>query len=136
MRLYHFTAKHHVDGGPGHAGPGIHAVGLLPNRHPLIARLGGLVWLTLDGSWQQVWSPRPIPGLDCDRTEARLTIRLDPEGASRLMTIDQVLPFVRSDWRDDFTCGLDLSAWRAYRGGIPWSSVIGIEYRPASEEAA
>ena len=129
MKLYHFTATHHLHGGGKHAGPGIQAVGLLPNRNPLIA-LGGLVWLTLDGSWEQVWSPRPIPGVNCDRTEVRLTVIIEPEYLDRLLTIDHVLPFVREDWRADFTDGLDLSAWRAYQGGIPWAWVDGWETRP------
>lgn len=131
MRLYHFTARHHIDGGNGHAGPGIRHSGLLPNRHPLI-RLPGLVWLTTDGSWQQVWSPRPVPGSSCDRTEARLTLTIpkDAHHRRRLYSVDAILPFVRPDWRDDFVGGLDLSAWRAFAGGIPWAWVRGVEYRP------
>jgi hypothetical protein len=128
MRLYHFTAKHHIDGGIGHAGPGIRLVGLLPNEHPLIA-LPGHVWLTEDGSWKQVWSSRPVPGSGCDRTEARLTLIIPKVFPDRLYTIDRVLPFVRADWREDFTDGLDLSAWRLYLGRIPWAWVRGVEHR-------
>ena len=129
MRLYHFTARHHVEGGDGHAGPGILHAGVLPNTHPLIDSPHGLVWLTTDATWEQAFAPRAVHGVDCDRTEARITVTI-PRGARRkLLTVDDILPFVRSDWRDDFTGGIDLSAWRAYRGRIPWAWTRGIAYR-------
>lgn len=77
MRLWHYTARHHLDGGVGHAGPGITHAGILPNPHPAIA-LGGLVWLTDDPDWRQEWSPRPVPlgGETCDRTEVRVEVAI------------------------------------------------------------
>lgn len=128
MRLYHFTAKHHVAGGPGHAGPGIQHQGLLPNLHPLIGLPAG-VWLTEDGSWTQMWSPRTIPGIDCDRTEVRLDVVIPKAARDRLMVYDRIRPFVRADWRDDFEGGYDLTPWRLFFGRIPWSWVRDIQPR-------
>lgn len=73
MKLWHYTARHHLDGGLGHAGPGILRTGIIPNRHPAIA-MGALVWLTDDPEWRQEWSSRPVPGVGCDRTEVRVEV--------------------------------------------------------------
>jgi hypothetical protein len=116
MRLYHFTAQHHVDGGPGHPGPGIAKVGLLANPHPLVL-LPAHVWLTADASFDQMWSTRPVPGVNCDRTEVRLTIEV-PLLHSRWLPYRVVRTFVRSEWRADFEGGFDLSAWSVFMGWI------------------
>ena len=131
MRLYHFTAAHHVEGGRGHSGPGIRAIGIQPNLHPLIA-LPPMVWLTEDGSWSQMWSPRKVPGVACDRTEVRLSVLVPKAARDRLLTYDRIRPFVQPDWREDFEGGFDLSVWRAYMGRIPWSWVRGMVERQAA----
>ena len=125
--LYHFTAFHHLDGGPGHAGPGIFNAGLLANPHPLLG-LPAHIWLTEDDSWQQFWSSRPVPlpgGGTCDRTEARLTVNMNTADRSRLMPYPAIRWAVRRDWREDFEGGHDLSAWWVYLGWVP---VEWIEY--------
>ena len=121
MRLFHFTALHHLEGGwpaDAHAGFGIRNIGIRPNRHPLIA-LPALVWLTEDGDWQQMWSPRPVPGINCDRTEVRIEVIVPKSSRAKLLTVDRIVPFVDPGWREDFTGGFDLRAWRAFPGSIP-----------------
>ncbi len=132
MKLYHFTANHHVEGGAGHAGPGVRSVGFLPNAHPLIGLPPG-VWLTEDGSWSQFWSSRPVPGIGCDRTEVRLAVVIPQASRDRLLTYERIRPFVRPDWREDFEGGFDLAPWRLYLGRIPFSWVRDSTSRPASD---
>ena len=143
MKLYHFTARHHLDGGPGHPGPGILRVGLLANHHPLV-RLPAHVWLTSDPSWEQVWSTRPVPlpdGSTCDRTEVRLTVDIPFGEAVRFDTATGLWRYaairdrVRDDWRDDFEGGHDLSAWAVWLGYIRPERITAVEARPTSVPA-
>jgi hypothetical protein len=133
VRLYHFTARHHLVGSrlSPHAGPGILVEGIVPNPHghPLIA-LPPMVWLTEDGSWDQMWSTRPVPGIGCDRTEVRVELIIPKDHRDRLVTYDRIRPFVRADWRADFEGGYDLSVWRGYFGRIPSAWLRGQVFRP------
>jgi len=129
MKLFHFTAFHHLVGGLGHPGPGIDDHGLRPNAHPLIG-LPPMVWLTDDDWWGQCWSPRVVPGVDCDRTEIRLRIVIPKSARERLLPYGRVRLFVRSDWVVDFEGGFDLSGWSVFLGRIPRSWIRGITARP------
>ena len=126
MRLFHFTARHHVDGGAGHPGPGIRTTGLLANHHPLVHLPAG-VWLTDDGSWTQPWSPRVIPGINCDRTQVRLTIDVPP--SDRLLPMSVVRRFVDPDWLGDFEVGGPYPWW-LFMGWVPPEWVVAEEVRP------
>lgn len=130
MKLYHFTARHHLVGSSRHGGPGIRVHGIVPNPlgHPLIA-LPPMVWLTEDGSWDQMWSSRPVPRVGCDRTEVRIEVVIPKTAQERLLTYDRIRPFVQPDWREDFEGGYDLSPWRAFVGRIPPSWIRGESFR-------
>lgn len=132
MRLYHFTAMHHLTGGVGrHAGPGIENVGLHPHPHPLIS-LPGMVWLTADPTWAQEWSPRPVPGVDCDRTEVRLTVAVPKSAHGHLLGMREIRPFIDADWQEDFDAHgeIDVSGWRAFVGQIPRGWIRAWDPRP------
>jgi hypothetical protein len=131
MRLYHFTAQHHVDGGIGHPGPGILRTGLLANHHPLIT-LPTSVWLTEDGSFDQMWSTRPVPGSNCDRTEVRLTIEVEPN--DRLLPYRVIRRYVRPDWLADFEGGFDLSPWWMQMGWIAPERILEVAARLSTEQ--
>lgn len=139
MKLYHFTARHHLDGGPGHAGPGILRVGLRPNFHPII-RLPAHVWLTDDPSFAQPWSSRPVPlrdGSVCDRTEVRLTIDLPFElvapfdVSGGLWRYSAIRSLVRDDWRADFEGTADINRWAVYLASIAPSLIVDVTNREA-----
>jgi hypothetical protein len=140
MRLYHFTARHHLVGasalGSRHAGPGILAVGIQPNPagHPLIA-LPPLVWLTADGSFTQMWSTRPVPGLGCDRTEVRIEVAIPKAARDRLLAYERIRPYVRRDWLDDFENGFDLTPWFGFLDRIPVGWLRGVESRSMAASA-
>ncbi len=124
--VYHFTAKHHLEGGVGHPGPGIEKVGLLANHHPLLSLPAG-VWLTEDGSWSQPWSPRVIPGINCDRTEVRLTVEV-PAHHERLIRMPVIRQFIRPNWKDDFEAGGPYP-WLLFMGWIAPEWIVAIEPR-------
>ena len=129
MILYHFTAEHHLAGGAGHPGPGIRSTGLLANHHPLVT-LPASVWLTEDPTWMQAWSPRVIPGINCDRTEVRLTVEV-PDGHDRLVPMSTIRHFVRPDWAADFEEGGPYPWW-AFLGWIAPEWITAIEHRQST----
>ena len=130
--LYHFTARHHLDGGVGHPGPGILRAGLLANHHPLLTLPAG-VWLTEDGSFDQMWSTRPVPGINCDRTEVRLTVAVPV--TDRFLPYGVVRRFVRPDWLKDFEAGYDLASWSYFMGWIAPASITEVVDRPLAVSA-
>lgn len=135
MRLYHYTAQHHVDGGAGHPGPGILCSGLLPNIHPYIDLIGGMVWLTDSKEWSQSWSARdvPVPGFGpCNRTEARVEVVIPKADRFRLKPWREVRWRVLTDGlRRDLEAYGDPEHWYVYVGRIPSAWVRGVESRPA-----
>lgn len=130
MKLYHYTARHHLDGGPGHAGPGILRYGLLPNVHPYID-VTGLVWLTDDPCWEQPWSTRPVPGMDCDRTEVRVEVVLPKASRRLLKPWRDVRPLVLTEgMADDLERFADPSRWFLFVRRVPPGWIRRVETRP------
>lgn len=135
MKLWHYTAAHHLSGGGGHAGPGILRNGILPTLHPYIDLRGGLVWLTDLDDWTQPWSTRPVPGTGCDRTEARVRVAV-PRGHVLLRHWPDVRDFVlTADLRDDLERFADPGRWWVFNGRIPPGWLREVENRP-NEAAA
>lgn len=136
MKLYHFTAAHHLEGGPGHAGPGILNVGLLPNPHPWIA-LPAHVWLTEDDRFRQSWSTRPVPlpdGSTCDRTEVRLEVWVPRQSRDLLhgpTSIESAMS--RPNWHD-LTAFAHPWPWRVFFGTIPPHWIVGSRKRRSAAE--
>lgn len=130
MKLYHYTARHHYEGGDAHAGPGILHRGLLPNIHPYIDLRGGMVWLTDSEEWQQSWSTGSVPGVDCDRTEVRVEVVIPKADRFRLKPWREVRWRVITDgMRRDLEEYGDPDRWFVYVGRIPPAWIRGIESR-------
>lgn len=131
MRLYHYTAQHHIDGGNGHPGPGILRTGLMPNIHPYIDLMDGMVWLTDSAEWTQTWSTRdvPVPGFGlCNRTEVRIEVVIPKHDRVRLKPWREVSWRVLiEDMRRDLETFGDPEHWYVYVGRIPPSWIRGIE---------
>ena len=123
MKLFHYTAVHHLKGGPGHPGPGILRVGLLPTIHPYLDLAGGVVWLTDSPEWRQTWSTRdvPVPGFGpCNRTETRVEVAIPKAHRQSLMRWADARRFVITD---DLLADLerygDPEHWWVFRDRIP-----------------
>lgn len=131
MRLYHYTARHHVDGGSGHAGPGILAVGLQPTIHPYMDLRSGMVWLTDSDEWSQTWSTRDVSVVGygpCNRTEVRLSVTIPRQARTRLLRWSEAGRFVITDGlRRDLERFGDPEHWWVYLGVIPPEWVTGVE---------
>ena len=138
MRLYHYTARHHVDGGSGHPGPGILSRGLLPNVHPYIDA-SGLVWLTDSAEWTQTWSARdvPVPGFgSCDRTEVRIEVVIPRSARMDLYPWNRVRRYVITDgMRRDLERYGDPEHWFVFNDRIPPAWLRSVESRPAEVTA-
>jgi hypothetical protein len=130
MKLYHYSARHHFAGGPGHAGPGIWHVGILPNRHPAI-HAGRIVWLTDDPEWHQEWSPRPVPLFDCDRTEVRCAVVIPKAHRDSLLSFEQWSRITDPSVLPDLIAFGDPSRWFTFRGRIPLGWLRDAEARPS-----
>lgn len=123
MKLYHYTAVHHLHGGLGHPGPGILNVGLLPTVHPYIDLAGGMVWLTSSTDWSQTWSTRDVavPGFGpCNRTETRVELAIPRASRSSLRPWSEARHLVVTDGlRRDLESYGDPENWFVYAGRIP-----------------
>ena len=133
MKLYHFTAQHHLDGGAGHPGPGILHAGIRPTIHPYIDVAGGMVWLTDDPSWSQPWSTRavPVPGYGpCNRTEVRIEVAIPRASRRSLGTWRQLREFVLTEGlARDMERYANPDRWFVYAGIIPRGWIRSIERR-------
>lgn len=91
MILFHFTCE-------DHGRPGIDRSGLLkPNPHPLLPKLGPVVWLTdLDAVTRPEHLGLPSRFLDCDRTAVRYLVNTE-EAVWWPFVRSQAQPLVRSD---------------------------------------
>jgi hypothetical protein len=132
VRFYHYTARHHLEGGPGHAGPGIRAAGLIPNVHPYFDVAGGMVWLTDSDEWAQPWAS-DILGIGCDRTEARVEVVIPKrhrrfvlpwERAKELLITPLLVPHLEGD--------ADPDSWFVFLSRIPPSWIRGESFRVAA----
>lgn len=130
MRLYHYTAQHHVDGGTGHPGPGILKSGLIPNIHPYFDVARGMVWLTDSDEWTQPWAT-DILEIGCDRTEARLQVAIPKRHRFEVLPWDYVktllitpllIPHLEGD--------ADPNRWFVFLSHIPSAWIRGVEARP------
>jgi hypothetical protein len=124
MKLYHYTAVHHLHGGVGsHAGPGILNVGIRRFVHPYLDIAGGVVWLTDSPDWSQTWSTRdvPVPGYGpCNRTEARVEVSIPRRDRASLVPWRVAREFVlTAGLRDDLERFGDPEHWYVFAGDIP-----------------
>lgn len=136
MKLYHYTATHHLNGvGPhkGHAGPGILRSGIKAKIHPYIDA-PGLVWLTTSDDWSQTWSTRDVevPGFGpCNRTEVRVEVVIPKTARWNLYPWSKVRERVLTTGlaRDLERYG-DSENWFVFNGNIPAAWVRTVETRP------
>ena len=129
MKLYHYTARHHIDGGDEHGGPGILRAGIVPNVHPYFDVRDGMVWLTDSDEWAQPWAS-DILGIGCDRTEARVTVVIPKrhryallpwQDAKRLLVTPLLVPHLEGD--------ADPDRWFVFMRRVPVAWLRGVEYR-------
>ena len=134
MKLYHYTARHHVDGGEGHPGPGILRVGIKPTMHPYIDA-PGLVWLTDSPDWTQTWSTRdvPVPNFGpCDRTEVRVEVAIPSSARWNLFPWNRVRQHViTAEFRRDLERYGDPEHWFVFNDRIPPGWIRSVESRPS-----
>lgn len=128
VKLWHYTARHHLEGGTAHGGPGILNVGILGNGHPLV-KLPSLVWLTDDGRWTQEWAT--MVGTDCDRSETRVEVVIPKAHRGSIHRWTTVGPLVTPP---DFLADLNAyglpESWWIYSGNIPRAWLRRVEHRP------
>jgi hypothetical protein len=129
VKLYHYSARHHFSGGPGHAGPGIWHHGIIPHKHPAIP-MGAIVWLTDDPDWSQAWSSRPVPGTGCDRTEVRCTVIIPKHHRDKLFDYRQWSSVTDADVLPDLVAFGDPARWFVFAGHIPLGWLRDAEARP------
>ena len=127
MKLYHFTARHLLEG--------CKAKGLILGCVPWIGASGklelinGYQWLTTNPEYQQEWCNPEFSNLEYRRNAVRITVEIPLCFAKR---VKQWLAFCKGN-----TLAKDLNAfgdpqnWRLFKGAVSASWFTAIDFNPS-----